>query len=129
MNSEMNPQEMGNPGAMANLDGVNLGCVNLPHADLGGSNLIHANLDGEGVLAMRHRLHELANVFTGVMIAGDLLSLRLAQGPLEHYAAGICAGSERGCVLVREIRSQLLAACGEAEVSPHLRGVLSSQGK
>ena len=37
---------------------------------------------------------------------------------LEHYATEICVGSERGCILVREIRRQLLAACGEAEVLP-----------
>jgi len=122
MNSEMNPQEMGNLGAMANL-----GAVNLERANLDPSSLDRANLDGEGVLSMRRRLHELANVFTGVMIAGDLLSLRLARGPLEHYAAEICVGSERGCALVREIRSQLLAACGEIEISPHGRGAPSSQ--
>ncbi len=47
------------------------------------------------------------------MLAG-LLSQYLAGGSLQHYAADICEGSERGCVLVRELRSQLLAACGEA---------------
>ena len=66
---------------------------------------------------MRHRLHELANVFTGVMIAGGLLSQYLEGGSLQHYAADICEGSERGCALVREIRSQLLAACGEVEAA------------
>ncbi len=51
------------------------------------------------------------------MIAGDLLSLQLAAGSLQLYAADICASSERGCLLVRELRSQLLAACGETEAS------------
>lgn len=97
MNSEMNTGEAGGSGAMVNLGGV--------------------TLTQDGVQAMRHSLHELANVFTGVMIAGDLLSLHLAAGSLRLYAADICAGSERGCVLVRELRSQLLAACGETEVS------------
>lgn len=95
MNSEMNSSEAGGSGAMANLGRV--------------------TLSQDGVQVMRHHLHELANVFTGVMIAGDLLSLHLDAGPLQRYAAEICAGSERGCVLVRELRSQLLAASGEAE--------------
>lgn len=75
-------------------------------------------LDGDGVRAMRHRLHELANVFTGVMIAGGLLSQNLEGGSLERYASNICEGSERGCALVRDIRSQLLAAQGEVEAAP-----------
>jgi hypothetical protein len=69
------------------------------------------------VQAMRHRLHELANVFTGVMIAAGLLSQYLEGGSLQHYTTDICEGSDRGCVLVREIRSQLLAASGEPEVA------------
>ncbi len=75
------------------------------------------SLTQDGVRAVRHSLHELANVFTGVMIAGDLLSLRLSEGSLRPYAVEICAGSARGCALVRELRSQLLAACVEAEAS------------
>jgi nitrogen-specific signal transduction histidine kinase len=74
-------------------------------------------LDVSEVQAMRHRLHELANVFTGVMIAAGLLSQYLAGGSLAAYASNICEGSERGCALVREIRSQLLAASGEAETA------------
>lgn len=75
-------------------------------------------LSHEGVQAMRQGLHELANIFTGVKIACDLLSLELTAGPLRHYAANISAGSERGCVLVREMRSRLLAACAEAKAGP-----------
>jgi len=74
-------------------------------------------LDGEAVRAMRHGLHELANVFTGVMIASGLLSQYLESGSLQHYATDICEGSDRGCELVREIRSRLLAACGEVEAA------------
>ena len=77
-----------------------------------------AVLDGDEVRAIRRRLHELANAFTGVMIAGGLLSQYLEGGSLEHYVSDICEGSERGCRLVREIRSQLLAAQGLAEVAP-----------
>ncbi len=76
-----------------------------------------AVIDAVGVKAIRHNLHELANVFTGVMIAGGLLSQHLEAGSLHYYASNICEGSERGCALVREIRSQLLAACGEVEHS------------
>ena len=72
-------------------------------------------LDGAAVQVMRRRLHELANVFTGVMIAGGLLSQFLEGGALRTYASDICEVSERGCALVREIRNQLLAAGGELE--------------
>jgi hypothetical protein len=75
-------------------------------------------LNGESVQAMRFRMHELANVFTGVMIAAGLLSQYLEGGSLKPYAEGICEGSERGSALVREIRSLLLAACGESELLP-----------
>jgi hypothetical protein len=74
-------------------------------------------LDGSEVQAMRHRLHELANVLTGVIIAGSLLSKYLEGGSLGQYSSDICEGSERGCTLVRELRSQLLAACGELEAA------------
>lgn len=97
MNSEGNTGKAGASGA-----DVSLGSVSLTQ---------------DGVRAMRHNLHELANVFTGVMIAGDLLALRLAEGSLRPYAVDICTGSARGCALVRELRSQLLAACGETEAS------------
>ena len=73
-------------------------------------------LDSSEVQLMRQRLHELANVFTGVVIAAGLLSQYLQGESLRQYAADICEGSERGCALVRELRSQLLAACGELEV-------------
>ena len=80
------------------------------------ANLHSVILDRPGVEAMRHNLHELANVFTGVKLAGDLLSQHLEAGSLQYYVSTICEGSERGCALVREIRSQLLAACGEVDV-------------
>ena len=67
---------------------------------------------------MRHCLHELANVFTGLMIAGGLLSQHPEMESLQHYVTDLCEGSERGSALVRELRSQLLAACGEAEAAP-----------
>ena len=98
-------------------------------------------MDGSQVAAMRRLMHELSNVLTGVMISGGLLEQYLhpsrpttsspgaaeAGGPnlsgigrlgtkaLWHYAAGVCEGCERGCALLRELRGQLLAACGEAE--------------
>jgi hypothetical protein len=78
---------------------------------------------------MRDRLHELANIFTGVLIAGGLLSQYLDAGPLRHYATDIAEGSERGSALIRELRSQLLAACGEEEVLLKGNADDSRQGK
>jgi hypothetical protein len=71
-------------------------------------------LDGEGVRSIRHCLHELANVFTGVMIAGGLLEQSLEAGALRQYAVDITESSERGSNLVREIRNHLLGNCTEA---------------
>ena len=67
------------------------------------------------VHTMRQRLHELSNIFTGVMIAGGLLTQNLAEESLSGYVRDICEGSERGSHLVREMRSQLMAVCGETE--------------
>jgi hypothetical protein len=86
-------------------------------------------LESSEVLAMRHRLHELANVFTGVMIAGALLSQKLDVGSLRNYAIDICEGSERGGVLVRELRGQLLAACGELEAMREPGAIEAAQGE
>lgn len=74
-------------------------------------------LDSAGVRDMRHCLHELANVFTGVMLSSGLLGRYLEGGSLQHYATDITEGGERGSTLVRELRSQLLAACGEVEAT------------
>ena len=78
------------------------------------------HLSGESVRSMRHGLHELANVFTGVMIAAGLLSEYLEGGSLQTYATDISEGSERGKVLVQELRNQLLAAYGEGELPPSI---------
>jgi len=74
-------------------------------------------LDSSGVRDMRHRLHELANVFTGVMLSSGLLGQYLEGSPLQHYATDIMEGGERGSAMVRELRSQLLAACGDREAA------------
>jgi hypothetical protein len=103
VNSEMNQPNASSYPVMDDPDGVILG--------------------GDAVRSMRHRLHELANAFTGVMIAGGLLSQYLEGGRLAHYASDICEGSERGCALVREIRSQLLAARGEVEAAPNSNSI------
>lgn len=71
-------------------------------------------LDSSEVQVLRHGLHELANVFTGVMIASTLLLQNIGVGRLRNYATDISEGSERGCNLVRELRDQLLAACGDS---------------
>jgi hypothetical protein len=96
MNSEMNTIETSGTPGMGNPSPV--------------------TLESSEVRAMRHRLHELANVFTGVMIAGGLLSQCMKDGPLRNYVTDVCDGSERGAALVREIRSQLLAAGGDLAV-------------
>jgi hypothetical protein len=72
-------------------------------------------LDGSEVEAMRLRLHELANVLTGLAIAGSLLCERLQAVELRRYAANIRDGGERGSVLVCELRRALLALSGGAE--------------
>ncbi len=73
-------------------------------------------LSEQSVRQMRSHLHALANTLTGVMIAGGLLTQFLEGGSLAGYAADVCEASERGSLLVRELRGHLLAACGEAEV-------------
>ena len=73
-------------------------------------------MDAPRVLAIRQSLHELANILTGVLIAGGLLAQFLESGSLQQYASNVCESGERGSALVREIRSQLLACCGEPEV-------------
>jgi hypothetical protein len=86
-------------------------------------------LDSSGVRDMRRRLHELANVFTGVMLSSGLLGQYLEGGSLQHYATDITEGGERGSALVRELRSQLLAACGDAEVASRGHADGSIQGQ
>ncbi len=72
-------------------------------------------LSAASVREMRHSLHELANVLTGVMMSGGLLAQQLGPSPLNHYTTDICECSERCSALVREIRGYLLEACGEAD--------------
>ena len=86
-------------------------------------------LDEGAVQAMRHSLHELANVFTGLMIASGLLSQQPEMESLRHHLDNLCDGSERGSALVRELRSQLLAAYGEAEAARSDHGLGAPQGQ
>ena len=69
-------------------------------------------LDGAQAAAMRRLMHELANVLTGVMISGGLLSQYVQEHALRQYAAGVCEGCERGCEVLRELRNSLYNACG-----------------
>jgi len=85
----------------------------LPASPVSPAGIYATSLQESEREALRLRLHELANVFTGVIIAGGLLCNRLQGEDLRRYAADICEGSERGCELVSELRSRLLAACGE----------------
>jgi len=86
-------------------------------------------LDQGAMHAMRRCLHELANVFTGLMIAGGLLAQRPELESLQRYVTDLCDGSERGSALVRELRSQLLAVCGEAEAAQTERTASAAQGQ
>lgn len=79
-------------------------------------------LSTAAVREMRHDLHELANVLTGVMMSGGLLAQQLGTSPLNHYTSDICECSERCSALVREIRGFLLEACGEAEMPARENG-------
>jgi len=109
MNSEMNP------------------------SDANGSPVIASQglviMDSSDVRDMRHRLHELANVFTGVMLSSGLLGQYLEGGSLQRYATDIAEGAERGSALVRELRSQLLAACVETEAASRGNAEGSIQGQ
>jgi len=109
MNSEMNMKETSTPPVIKGM-GVFI-------------------LDEGAAQAMRHCLHELANVFTGLMIASGLLLQRPEMESLQHHLANLCEGSERGSALVRELRSQLLAACGEAEAVRPDSGLGASLGQ
>src|ERR1700692_2534996 len=61
MNSEMNTGKAAGSEAAANLGSIPLSSAGPVRAEME-----RVNLDMEGVRAMRHHLHELANVFTGV---------------------------------------------------------------
>jgi hypothetical protein len=61
------------------------------------------------VKQLRHLLHEMANVFTGILVTGGLLHQALKGDLRQRYTAEICTGGDRGAVLVREAREVLLA--------------------
>jgi signal transduction histidine kinase len=56
---------------------------------------------------LRHILHELSNLLTGILVTGGLLQLALQGDRRQHYAVELCEGSERGATLVREARTLL----------------------
>lgn len=57
---------------------------------------------------LRHVMHELSNLLTGIMVTGGLLQMSLQGDRRQHYAAEICEGSERSASLVREARAMLI---------------------
>lgn len=57
---------------------------------------------------LRHILHELSNLLTGVLVTGGLLREGLRGERLERYAADVCNGGERGAVLLREARALVM---------------------
>jgi hypothetical protein len=72
--------------------------------------------------AIRELLHELANVLTGVMIAGGLMVETLQQTPLGASASTLYGDCERGRRLVWELRTVL----SEAGAGPHSKTLRSS---
>jgi hypothetical protein len=60
------------------------------------------------VRKLRHVLHELANVFTGMMVTGGLLHQALKGDLRQRYTGEICTGGDRGAELVREAREVLM---------------------
>ena len=66
-------------------------------------------LSTEDVRQLRHLLHEMANVFTGVLVSGGLLQQALRGDRRQRYSDEICSSGDRGAVLVREARQILLA--------------------
>ncbi len=73
-------------------------------------------LGTDDVRQLRHLLHEMANVFTGVMVSGGLLQQALRGDQRQRYSNEICNGVERGAVLVREARQILLAPSERMQV-------------
>lgn len=60
------------------------------------------------VRQLRHVLHELANLFTGVLVSGGLLHQSLADDRRQRYSGEICSAGERGAELVRHARALLI---------------------
>ena len=56
---------------------------------------------------LRHVMHELSNLLTGIMVTAGLLQMSLQGDRRQHYASEICEGSERSAALVRETRAML----------------------
>lgn len=53
---------------------------------------------------LQRMLHDLSNLLTGILVTAGLLQLALQGDRRQHYAVEICAGGERGAILVREAR-------------------------
>jgi hypothetical protein len=64
----------------------------------------------EEVRHLRHVLHELANVLTGMMVTGGLLHQALKGDLRQRYTGEICTGGDRGAELVREAREVLMGS-------------------
>jgi hypothetical protein len=67
-------------------------------------------------LELRRTLHELANLFTAILITSGLLKLAGSDAErLERYSRELLESGERGAVLVREARSMLTPAAERVE--------------
>jgi len=60
-------------------------------------------------LELRRTLHELANLFTAILITSGLLKMAGCDAErLNRYSVELLESGERGAVLVREARSMLM---------------------
>lgn len=73
-------------------------------------------LQPEQVLKLRTKLHELANLFTGVLMGGGVLCRALEGDRRAAYAESLCELGERGAVAIREVREVLLNSEAKSEM-------------
>ena len=79
-------------------------------------------LEVERVREMRGVLHELANVFTGVLVTGGVLAQTLQGTDEAGRAASVCNLGERGAELVRRMRAILLETLAPGVTTSGERG-------
>jgi len=67
-------------------------------------------LNGSEVQQLRHALHELSNLLTGILVSGGLVQQGGAGESRMRYMDSVCESGERGAMLVREVRAMFAAA-------------------
>ncbi|HWR34762.1 MAG TPA: hypothetical protein VN622_02690 [Clostridia bacterium] len=75
------------------------------------SDISAQNVPGLEAQKVRRALHDLSNLFTGILVHAGLLARALGpEHPLHFHALEVCDGGERGAALVREACDGLTAA-------------------